>query len=161
MGVPDSLQRGCGSRPAPKGRGSTSKRRIGQRPPAGGLAIWCPRFPPNEAASRRPFPRVRILLVEPRPLGRGDCRGLSSSAWSLVPWGGATAVGFHPPRGASSLGAGRLPAPRPPQGPLGHGPWAPPLAFVPWNQRGSNFGPWSPRFADGSLELRTLVPPVR
>jgi hypothetical protein len=32
----------------------------------------------HEAASRRPFPQLPILLVEPRPLGRGDPGSLAS-----------------------------------------------------------------------------------
>jgi hypothetical protein len=68
--------------PRPKGRGSTSTRRIRERPPAGGLAGWCRRFPPS------------------RPPAGGLSPGLRSCSWSLVPWGGAIPRASPTPRPA-------------------------------------------------------------
>jgi hypothetical protein len=59
----------------------------------GGLALRSPRFPLSEAASRRPFPWVRILRVEPRPLGRGDPGSFAAGLW---PPSGTGAHDFSP-----------------------------------------------------------------
>jgi hypothetical protein len=95
--------------PRPKGRGSTQRRRVGIRPPAGGLAVGCPRFP----------------LARP-PAG-GLSRGLRPCFWSLVPWGGATLRAPSPRKSRPHLQSKRRPSGAPDRLPfafVGHAPYA-------------------------------------
>jgi hypothetical protein len=87
-----------------------------ERPPAGGLEGGNRRHQPARPPAGG-LSRMRLLRVEPRPLGRGDptasrggivalhlrgrqqaalSRGLRSCSWSLVPRGGATLPATRP-----------------------------------------------------------------
>jgi hypothetical protein len=97
MGAVFPGHRGEGARGVAPPRGTrlrAEERNARKRPPAGGLAVRDPRFPPIKAASRRPFPRTPTLLVEPRPSGRGDSPG--SFASGLRQLSGTNPLDGHP-----------------------------------------------------------------
>jgi hypothetical protein len=83
-----------------------------ERPPAGGLAVGCRRSQPARPPAGG-LDLMRLLLVEPRPLGRGAPATSPSALPDSPPRGRQPAAfppGSGPARGASSLGAGRPPS---------------------------------------------------